>query len=140
MIVTALTIRDIVNASSTSSLHTTNQGAYQELVNWVEGMWDDAGMGRDISTFQSNVDRVAYFFHIRKEDYQYDMERKEIYGPAVAEERPPDPNEVPLDPVEVRTVVHALRTTKFKDLGEEIRTNSYHAADIVHKIIGKLMD
>ncbi len=138
MTVTTLTIRDIVNASSTSSLHTTNKGAYQELVNWVEGMWDDAGMGRDISTFQSNVDRVAYFFHIRKEDYQYDMERKEIYGPTVAEERPPDPNEVLLDPEEVQATILAIECANIYEVAEGLGTNATRARDLAHGITRKL--
>ncbi len=140
MKVTALTIWDATDANSTSSLHTTNQGAYQELVNWVEGMWDDAGIGRDIGTFQSNIDRVTYFFHIRKEDYQYKLERKEVYGPAVAKDGSFDPNEVCLYPKEIEVTIFALENSRPAEMSIAINSSRDTCQKLAENIIKKLKD
>jgi len=117
-------------AEVTTSLHATQAGAFQTLVQWVENIWTAGAVGCDLNSFDSTSKMVEHFFETMSEDCQYDMSFKRVHGLKAGEQPELGPDEVLLDPVEVRAVVHALR----------IGTNSYHAADIVHKIIGKLTD
>jgi len=105
-------------------------------------MWDQEKLGRSVDddSFHDDDDRIVYFFEKLSDNYQFDVEDKHVNGSEGGVEPPLGPDEVLLDPVEVRAVVHALRTAPYKSMGKEIGTNSYHAADIVHKIIGKLTD
>ena len=108
MKIAVLTVWNSDNANGTSSYYTTPQGAFQELGNWVEGMWDQERLGRSIDDddFDDDEERVDYFFDTLGEDYQYDIEEKNVYGPAVAGSIPA-PDEVYLDPEELKATIHA---------------------------------
>lgn len=118
------------------TLHTTEGGALAGLYIWIQNHWDDGLMGRS-PTGDCAKDALD-FFTTMEEEYEYSIEQKIVYGHKVAEEGPFDPEEVPLDPVEVQTTVYALRTAKTVGVGLELGTGSGHASNIVRRIIEKL--
>ncbi len=142
MKVAILTIWKSEDASSTISLHTTPQGAFRDLVCWVEDMWYTAFMGQDIGSFQHDNDRVDYFFDVRGKAYQYEIKEKEVYGPAVAEE-PGEmpklgPDEVLLNPREVKATIYALEHARYAEmsyaLNEGVGACHVMAVDVANKL------
>ncbi len=125
------------------TIHTTQAHAHTVIVRWVYDRWDEGLM--DGPPSDDTDQDVSDFFTAKVDEYRYSIERKTVYGPKKSilgskAEGPFDPDEVPLDPVEVRAVVYALRTTQYTSLAKEIGANPHHAADMVHRIIDKLTD
>ncbi len=135
MKVTVLTVWNSDTANSTIAYHTTPQGAFQELANWVEGRWDQERLGRSIDddSFDNDDDRVVYFFDTLGEDYQYDIEEKNVYGPTVA-----DPDEVHLNPEEIRATILAIECANIHEMAEGLGTNPARARDLAHGVTRKL--
>ncbi len=111
MKVTVLTIWNSEHAISQSSYYTTPTRALDALGDWVESMWDQERLGRSIDDdcFQFDTDRISYFFEKRSDDYQYDIKDKHVNGSEGGWEPPLGPDEILLDPGEIRVTIHALK-------------------------------
>jgi len=96
-------------AEVTTSLHATQAGAFLTLVQWVENIWTAGAVGCDLNSFASNADMVKHFFEMMSEDCQYDMSFKRVHGLKAGGLPELGPDEILLDPGEIRVTVHALK-------------------------------
>ena len=130
MKVHTLTIHDYADRGGHTSLHTTRMGAFQDLVEWVRGVWDPEIMDRGMDSFESNGDMVGHFFDFMEDDYGYNMAEKDILGPEVAEEGPLGPDEITLYPLEVEATIYALENVLYAEMSPALN----HGPDTCHKV------
>jgi len=140
MKVTVLTVWDAGDASSKSSVHTTPQKALEKLADWVEGRWDQELLGRSIDddSFQDDTDKVFYFFEKLADAYQYGFEEKHVYGSEEGLEPPLGPDEVHLDPEEVKATILAMECANIYEMAEGLGTDPNHCLKLVEVISRKL--
>ena len=141
MNVVALTIWN-PDAEATTSLHTTQHGAFDALVSWVEEAWDPEEVGCSINdeSFPDNADMVDHFFDIMAQDYQYDMAEQPVLGPEVAKQPELGPDEVLLTPSEVIACTQALYTASADTVGDQMKIPPKKAAEYMYSAYKKLMD
>ncbi len=139
MKVAVLTIWDSNAADSTISLHTDSSGAFRMLVNWVEGMWDEEllGCSFDDASFGNNADMVDYFFDRLNDEYQYDIQGKNLYGPRLTTVEP-DPDVVELSPAELHTMVHAVANLPVGEIAQVLNTSQQIAYKVAQDVLKKL--
>ena len=140
MKVTVLTVWDAGDASSKSSVHTTPQKALEKLADWVEGRWDQELLGRSIDddSFQDDTDKVFYFFEKLADTYQYGFEEKHVYGSEGGWEPSLGPDEILLDPGEIRVTVHALKYAARGTMALAFDKSVQECHDMVQSITEKL--
>lgn len=109
MKVHTLTIWNNADGQGLTSLHTTEQGAKQRLANFAYRHWNHE---RLVAPSGDLDEDIISFFDEMDDQYYYDLEEKTVYGPEVAEEELPAPDEIVLDPSEVMATILTLEYTK----------------------------
>jgi len=142
MKVTVLTIWNSDTANSQSSLHTTPFAASSALGEWVASMWDQEKLGRSVDddSFHDDDDRIVYFFEKLSDNYQFDVEDKHVNGSEGGVEPPLGPDEVLLDPEEIRVMLHALKHAALGTLALKLDKSIQECHDAVQGITEKLAD
>jgi hypothetical protein len=129
-------------AEATRSLHTTGDGAYQAVVDFVEAGWDPEKMILGTGEFDCNEDMVDHFFEVnRAAGYEYTIEAEEVHGPSVATPfNALGPDEVLLTPSEVAVVLGSLIRATPAEVALEADLRGSETASFMNSAYLKLKD
>ena len=125
-------------AEVTTSLHATQAGAFQTLVEWVENIWTAGAVGCDRNSFDTTSKMVEHFFKAMSEDCQYDMSYKRVHGLKAGEQPELAPDEILFYPKEVEATIYALEHTRFAEMAHSLGSGPATCHRVALEIIKKL--